>query len=63
MPCDGKITKVNDTLAEEPQAVSINAEVEGWLCEVQIDDVEQLKELLDEESYKAYVESLDEDEH
>ena len=63
MPCDGKITKINETLADEPQAVSINAEVEGWLCELEINDASQLGDLLDEESYKKYVETLDEDEH
>ena len=34
MPCDGKITKVNEVLEEEPQQISIGAEDEGWLMEL-----------------------------
>ena len=38
MPCDGKITKVNEVLEDEPQQISIGAEDEGWLMELEIDD-------------------------
>ena len=62
MPCDGKITKVNDVLEDEPQQISIGAEDEGWLMELEINDTSQLDELLDEKTYLEYVETLD-DEH
>ena len=40
MPCDGKILKVKDRLEAEPQHISIAAEEDGWLMEMEIDDVE-----------------------
>ena len=63
MPCDGKITKVNEVLEDEPQQISIGAEDEGWLMELEIDDTAQLDDLLDEKAYLEYVETLDEDDH
>ena len=61
MPCDGKIIKVNDVLEEEPQQISIGAEDEGWLMEMEIDDTTQLDNLLDEKAYLEYLETLEDD--
>ena len=61
MPCDGKITKVNDQLEDEPQAISIAAEDEGWLMEFEIGDDSQLNELLTESDYKSFLETLEDD--
>ena len=58
MPCDGKITKINTNLEDEPQAISIGAESEGWLCELEVTNTGQLESLLDEEAYQKYVEKL-----
>ena len=62
MPCDGKITKVNDALEDEPQQISIGAESEGWLIELELDNVEQVEGLLDEKAYLEHVEKLKEEE-
>ena len=61
MPCDGTITKVNDQLEDEPQAISIAAEDEGWLMEFEIGDDSQLNELLTESDYKSFLETLEDD--
>ena len=61
MPCDGKITKVNEALEDEPQQISIGAEDEGWLMEMEIDDLSQLDSMLDEKAYKEYLDNLEED--
>ena len=61
MPCDGKITKVNEVLEDEPQQISIGAEDEGWLMEMEISDFSQLDNLLDEKAYKEYLETLEDD--
>ena len=55
MPCDGKITVINTNLEDEPQAISIGAESEGWLCELEVSNSSQLDSLLDEEAYQKYV--------
>ena len=57
-PCDAKITKVNTVLEEEPQQISIGAESEGWLIELEFTNADQLDEMLDEKAYNAYVEKL-----
>ena len=62
MPCDGKITKVNDVLEDEPQQISIGAEDEGWLMEFEFEDASQMDSLLEEKAYLEYLETLD-DEH
>ena len=62
MPCDGKITKVNNALEDEPQQISIGAESEGWLIELELTNTEQVDSLLDEEAYLEYVEKLKEEE-
>ena len=61
MPCDGTITKVNDQLEDEPQAISIAAEDDGWLMEFEIGDDSQLNELLTESDYKSFLETLEDD--
>ena len=61
MPCDGKITKVNEALEDEPQQISIGAEDEGWLMEMEIKDIAQLDNLLDEKAYLEYLETLEDD--
>ena len=40
MPCNGKITKVNEALEDEPQHISIAAEEDGWLMELEIEDTD-----------------------
>ena len=51
MPCTGNVTRVNEDLDEEPQKISIAAEEDGWLMEMDIEDASQLDDLLDEKSY------------
>ena len=62
MPCDGKVTRINEMLEDDPQHISIAAEEDGWLMEMEIEDTNQLDKLLDEDAYKAYLETI-EDEH
>ena len=61
MPCDGSVTKVNESLEDTPQSISIGAEEEGWLMEFEITDASQLDDLLDEKSYLAHLETIEED--
>ena len=61
MPCDGKITKVNTVLEEEPQQLSVGAESEGWLIELEIDNMGQLEKLMDENAYAEYLDKLQEE--
>ena len=60
MPCNGKIIKINERLEEEPQHISIASEEDGWLMEMEIDDIAQLEDLLDEKSYLEFVDTIEE---
>ena len=61
MPCDGKIITVNPALEDDPQQISIGAESEGWLMEMEINDLSQLDNLLEEKDYLEYLETLEDD--
>ncbi len=61
MPCDGKITAINEELEDEPQHIGTSAEQDGWLMEFEIEGNADFDELLDEKAYLDYVENLDED--
>ena len=56
MPVSGDIIKINDKLEEKPDMVNKDPYGEGWLIKVKIDDVEQVNNLLDAESYKKMIE-------
>ena len=62
MPCNGKVTEVNEELEDQPQKVSIGAETEGWLLKFSMDSDADLGELMDEEAYHKYLDTIDEDE-
>ena len=61
MPCSGKVLKVNSALEDEPQIIGEDAEQNGWLMEMQIDDLAELDELLDADAYTEYLKTVDED--
>ena len=56
MPVAGDIIKINDKLEDKPDLVNKDPYGEGWLIKVKIDDVEQVNNLLDAESYKKMIE-------
>ena len=60
MPCNGKIINVNVRLDEEPQHLSIASEEDGWLMEMEIDDIAQLDDLLDEKAYLEFLDTIEE---
>lgn len=57
-PVSGTVTEANPALADEPELVNSDAETGGWLFRVTLSDPSELDALMDEEAYKAFVESL-----
>ncbi|KAF9995484.1 hypothetical protein BGZ79_010821 [Entomortierella chlamydospora] len=55
-PLSGKVIEVNSALSDSPELINESPEADGWLCKIQIADVEQFDGLLNEKEYKAYVE-------
>ncbi|MFC2133239.1 glycine cleavage system protein GcvH [Bacteroidota bacterium] len=54
-PCNGKVTEVNTKLVDEPQVINSDAYGEGWLIKVEITNMDELKDLMDAEGYKASI--------
>lgn len=59
-PVTGKISAVNNDLTDKPETINEDAYGEGWICVVEIDDPEELKEMLDPDDY---AELLEDDDH
>lgn len=57
-PVSGTIAAVNAALADAPELVNTEAETGGWLFRVTLSDTAELGSLMNEETYKAFVESL-----
>lgn len=57
-PITGEITEVNPALEEDPSLVNSAPEDGGWFFKMTIADPGELDALMDEDGYKAFVESL-----
>ena len=58
-PVGGEITEVNDALTDEPGAINSDPLGEGWIFKMRIADSGEVDALMDEDAYKAFVESLE----
>jgi glycine cleavage system H protein len=54
-PVDGEILEVNSALEDTPETVNADAEGEGWMFKIKIDDASQLNDLMDRDAYEASV--------
>ena len=57
-PASGTVTEVNEVLADEPERVNSDAMGDGWFLRMSGVDESDLEGLMDEDAYKAYVETL-----
>ena len=57
-PVSGTVEAVNETLADEPGKINESAEAEGWFLKMRLTATDELGELMDEEAYRAFVETL-----
>jgi glycine cleavage system H protein len=57
-PITGEITEVNPALEEDPALVNSSPEDDGWFFKMTIAAEAELDALMDEDAYKAFVESL-----
>lgn len=55
-PVSGTIVEVNEALEDQPELVNEDA-MENWIAAVQMSDESELDDLMDEEEYKAFLES------
>ncbi len=54
-PISGKITKVNNQLEDAPETVNNSPYDEGWLVELEVEDMSEVDKLLDSKSYKKII--------
>ncbi len=57
-PIKGEVIEVNDTLADAPAQVNDSPEDKGWFCKLKIADASELDDLMDEDAYKSFLETL-----
>jgi len=55
-PVSGEIVEVNDRLDDDPELVSEDSMGEGWFIKVKLSKRSELDELMDDESYQAFIE-------
>ncbi len=56
-PVAGKVVDTNPDLADNPELVNSDPYGEGWLFKLQPDEVADVENLMDPDSYTAYIES------
>ena len=52
---DGAVIGQNEKIETEPGMVNEDAEGEGWIMNVKVDDATQVMSLLTEEQYKEHI--------
>ena len=57
-PLAGTIVEINETIVEDSAIVNNDAEGEGWFFKLELDDTDSFEELMDEEAYEEYLETL-----
>jgi glycine cleavage system H protein len=57
-PLAGRVAEINETIVEDPEIVNSDAEGEGWFFRMEIDDTAAFEELMDQEAYDEFVETL-----
>jgi glycine cleavage system H protein len=55
-PVAGSVVAVNDALADAPQLLNEDPYGEGWICELELADADQVDGLLDAAAYGSLIE-------
>jgi glycine cleavage system H protein len=55
-PVGGTVVEINAELGDAPQRLNEDPYGDGWLCEIEPDDVSQLDQLLDADGYRQLIE-------
>lgn len=58
-PADGEVLETNEVLGWEPATLARDPYGEGWLLKIKIEDTEQLKQLMNADSYRDQCEEED----
>lgn len=58
-PVTGEVIEGNAAIADDPATVSGDPAEDGWFFKIRLSDPSELDDLMSEEEYDVYVESLD----
>ena len=58
-PVGGEVVAVNENLTEQPALVNTDPAGSGWFVKIRLSDTNELNGLMDEVSYRAFVDDLD----
>jgi glycine cleavage system H protein len=50
-PCNGKVLEINSALLNTPEIINSDSYNAGWMVKIEIQDLNELKELLDSKAY------------
>jgi len=53
-PLDGEIVEVNEALADNPGLVNEDAQGDGWMFKMKVEDLSALDDFMDEAKYKDF---------
>jgi len=56
LPVSGKVIEINQNLEDSPELINEDPYEKGWIIRMEIENPEELKDLLDSESYKKLIE-------
>ncbi|MEQ8347140.1 MAG: glycine cleavage system protein GcvH [Sneathiellaceae bacterium] len=57
-PMTGEVVEVNEALNEEPATVNDDAQGAGWIVKIRVTDSSEFEELMDEEAYGEFLETV-----
>ena len=57
-PVSGTVATVNESLVDDPSIINDSPEDKGWICKLINIDSSELDDMMDEEAYLKYVETL-----
>ena len=57
-PVSGTVKEINSELEDSPQLINESPEDDGWICKLSDVDKAELEDLMTEEEYHNYIESL-----
>ena len=55
LPVSGKVIEINQNLEDSPELINEDPYEKGWIIRMEIENPEELKDLLDSESYKKLI--------
>tara|TARA_B100001109_G_scaffold97796_1_gene79720 strand:+ start:682 stop:1062 length:381 start_codon:yes stop_codon:yes gene_type:complete len=55
LPISGKIIEINSNIEDNPEIINEDPYGDGWIVKMEIDNLDEVEDLLDSESYKNLI--------